>query len=461
MAFDKKYSDTSYAGERWNVSVVDDKFGDRYDTPRTPVAWDITNINNFKYDMDHCIKCKGCYWVEHTYNPGVNWSCRCPSNLWNDFDAYGAMGKMRIGIEVVSGGLEWTDKLLEIIYADPLCGACDVGCKRNLDLEIELSLEAMRVKACDAFGGKAPLKAHQDIVDKIAASGNYYGAAADRKAWVTGDIKVADKADVVYFVGCNSSYVNPSIAQATAKILNAAGQDFMLLADEKCCGNTVFSVGLFNDAKKIAEENVAAVKATGAKTLLVSCAECYRMWNVDIPKTLDINTEDLGFEVMHIIDFADKAIADGTLTLTKPFEGKVSYHDACSVSRLCDKWVAYKGERGWMGMIYPGQRRRRGRQNLYAQARNIINAVPEIDFKELIRVRENSFCCGAGRGTKAAFPELAAFAAGHRIDEVKECGVDTLVSACPWCKDNFGGVVKENGDKITVMDITEMIAASL
>jgi hypothetical protein len=97
--------------------------------------------------MSRCIKCKGCYWVEHTYQPGVRFSTRCPSNVWNDFDSYGAFGKMRIGTALAEGKLKWTPKMLEIIYADPLCGACDVGCKRNLDLEIELTLEALRVKA--------------------------------------------------------------------------------------------------------------------------------------------------------------------------------------------------------------------------------------------------------------------------------------------------------------------------
>ncbi len=70
---------------------------DRFDTPKTPVALDVTDLSNFAYDMSRCIKCKGCYWVEHTYMPGVRFSTRCPSNVWNDFDSYGAFGKMRIG----------------------------------------------------------------------------------------------------------------------------------------------------------------------------------------------------------------------------------------------------------------------------------------------------------------------------------------------------------------------------
>ncbi len=74
---------------------------DRYDTPSSKVALDVTNLQNFEYDMQHCIKCKGCYWVEHTYMPGTQFSTRCPSNVWNDFDSYGAFGKMRIGLKVL------------------------------------------------------------------------------------------------------------------------------------------------------------------------------------------------------------------------------------------------------------------------------------------------------------------------------------------------------------------------
>lgn len=441
------------------MSVIDLMKKDRYETPKTPVAFDVTNLNNFIYDMQHCIKCKGCYWVEHTYNPGVKFNTRCPSNLWNDFDAYGAMGKMRIGLAIAAGKMEWTDTLLEIIYADPLCGACDVGCKRNLDLEIGLTLEALRIKAVDE--GAGPMPAHKKIAQNVATTQNQYGTSESRVKWLTKDIKVAEKADVIYYVGCSSAYATPSIAQATAKIFNAAGVSFMLMKDEKCCGNTLYSVGMVKEAKAIALENIAAVKASGAKTLVTSCAECYRTWKVDYPKLLDIATADLGFEVIHLIEFADQAVADGKLKLTKPVDMRFTYHDSCGVSRLCDPWTPYKGERGWMGMIFPGLLRRRGRHGLYLQARNVLNAIPGADFVELIRVRENAFCCGAGRGTQEAFPELAKFSANHRLDEVKAVGAEVLVSACPRCNTNFAQVAKEDGDNVKVMDISELILASI
>jgi Fe-S oxidoreductase len=397
--------------------------------------------------------------VEHTYMPGIKFSTRCPSNTWRAFDSYGAFGKMRIGTAVAEGRIQWTPKLLEIIYADPLCGACDVGCKRNLDLEIELTLEALRIKAVK--DGAGPMPVHKKMAQNIATNHNQFGAPhANRKKWVTSDIKVAQKADLLYFVGCSASYTNPEIAKATAKILNASGTPFMIMPDEWCCGNTLYSVGMIDEARGLAKRNVDAVKKTGATTLLTSCAEGYRMWKVDYPKMLNMATSDLGFRIIHLVEFADDMVKKGSLKLTNPVDLRLTYHDSCSISRLCDPWTPWKGERGWMGTVSPPLQRRRGKQGLYGQPRNILSSIPGVKLVEMARTRENAYCCGAGRGAREAFPELASFSAKHRLEEVREVGAEALVSACPWCKDNFARAVKESGDNIKVMDISELILAS-
>ena len=65
------------------------------------------------------------------------------------------------------------------------------------------------------------------------------------------------------------------------------------------------------------------------------------MWKVDYPKMLNIATADLGFEVMHLLEFADEAVKKGTLKLTKPVDIRFTYHDSCGISRL-----AIPGPRG-------------------------------------------------------------------------------------------------------------------
>jgi Fe-S oxidoreductase len=306
------------------------------------------------------------------------------------------------------------------------------------------------------------MPAHKKMARNIADVHNQFGLPhKNRKKWIAKGINVAEKADVLYFAGCSASYTNNEIAQATGKILNAAGTPFMVMTDEWCCGNVPYSVGMIDEATEIAKRNIEAVKASGAKTLLTSCAECYRMWKVDYPKMLDIATADLDFEVIHLLDFADKAIANGSLKPTRNVNLRLTYHDACSVSRLCDAWRPWKGERGWMGTIEPRYKRRRGTEGLYSQPRNILDAIPGLTIVEMPRIRENAFCCGAGRGTKEAFPELARFSANQRLEEVREVGAEALVSACPFCKNNFSQTAKANGEELKVMDIAEVVLASL
>ncbi len=428
--------------------------------PKQKVSLDVTQVENFIYDMSKCIKCKGCTWVDHIYMPGVKFSTRCPSATRYLFDSYGAYGKMRIGLALAEGRLDYSDELLRILYACTLCGACDVGCKRNLDLEIELTLEALRIKA--VRDGKGPMPEHKKIAQNILTRHNRFGAPHENQTkWLPEGIKPSPRADVLYFVGCSASYTSPEIARATVKILNASGTPFMLMPDEWCCGNVLYSVGMIDEAQALARRNIEAVKKTGAKTLLLSCAEGYRMWKVDYPKLLNISTEDLGFKVVHLVELADELIKKGALKLANRVDLRLTYHDSCSLSRLSEPWVPWQGERGQWGMVSPTLERRRGTNGVYQPPRDILKAIPGVELVEMIRMRENAFCCGAGRGTKEAFPDFALWAAKHRLEEVKAVGAEAVVATCPWCKENFAQAVSQNGDKLKVFDISELILAAI
>jgi Fe-S oxidoreductase len=428
--------------------------------PEEKASLDVTEAANFIYDMSRCIKCKGCTWVDHVYMPGVKYSTRCPSAARYLFDSYGAYGKMRIGVALLEGRLDYSDEVLKILYACTLCGACDVGCKRNLDLEIELALEALRIQAVKE--GKGPMPEHKKIAQNIAKKHNSFGAPhKNRSKWLPEGIEPAPKADVLYFVGCSASYTHPEIAQATARILNAAGTPFMLLPDEWCCGNILYSVGMVDEARELAQRNIDAVRETGAKTLLVSCAEGYRMWKVDYPKMLGIATADLGFKVVHLVEYVDELVKEGALKLTHPVDLRLTYHDPCSLSRLSEPWVPWEGQRGLWGVVDPPLERRRGTNGVYQPPRDVLNSIPGVELAEMPRMRENAFCCGAGRGTKEAFPDFASWAAGERLTEVKEVGAEAIVSACPWCKDNFAEAVSSNGGGLKVLDFSELVLSAI
>jgi Fe-S oxidoreductase len=185
------------------------------------------------------------------------------------------------------------------------------------------------------------------------------------------------------------------------------------------------------------------------------------MWRVDYPKLLNMPTADLGFRVVHLVEFVDELIKKGSLKLTKKVDLRLTYHDSCSLSRLSEPWVPWQGERGIWGTVSPKLERRRGTNGVYQQPRDILKAIPGVELVEMIRMRENAFCCGAGRGTLEAFPDFALWAAKQRLVEVKEVGAQAIVATCPWCKDNFSKAVKQNGEDIKVFDVSELILASI
>jgi Fe-S oxidoreductase len=77
------------------------------------------------------------------------------------------------------------------------------------------------------------------------------------------------------------------------------------------------------------------------------------------------------------------------------------------------------------------------------------------------RIRDASWCCGAGGGVKSGFPELAVDIAKDRIKEAEETGADYLVTACPFCVKNLQDAVEALKSKMKVIDIVELVADNL
>ena len=73
------------------------------------------------------------------------------------------------------------------------------------------------------------------------------------------------------------------------------------------------------------------------------------------------------------------------------------------------------------------------------------------------RIREYSWCCGAGGGCSDIKPDFSNWVADERVEEAKSTGAEALVTACPWCETNFINSIDKHGNKIKVYDIIELI----
>ena len=109
----------------------------------------------------------------------------------------------------------------------------------------------------------------------------------------------------------------------------------------------------------------------------------------------------------------------------------------------------------------PEKPKRCGANGIYDSPRNLLNKIIGIKFIEMERIKEYSYCCGAGGGVKSAFPEFALETAKTRIEEAEDTGAEILVSACPFCSTNLKDGIKEKGSNLRFYDISELLLMAI
>lgn len=213
---------------------------------------------------------------------------------------------------------------------------------------------------------------------------------------------------MIYFRGCTAREKETDISRATEKLLKLADIEYHILDDEKCCGSVLFRTGFEDEALEQISKNTEVFKD---ELILTSCAGCY--------KTFKDDYDDV--DVIHISQLIDDLIKNKKLNFSKK-DLNVTFHDSCHLGR---------------------------HSNVFDSPRDVIKAVANL--VEMESIRENSLCCGAGGGVKLAYPEIASEMAKSRINQARDTGCETLITACPFCKLNL-----ENED-LEVLDLTEFL----
>ena len=412
-------------------------------------------VDEYKRQASMCVRCSFCKFIDLNWVNSLRFSRQCPIDTRYAFNLYSAPGLLHAALAELDGKIEFTPKLVDALYKCTLCGACDNRCKRNLDVEVLQVIEALRARCVEQ--GKGPMPEHKVMAENIRQTGNEYGEPhEDRFKWLPEQVKPAQQADIVYFVGCNSAYQQPELAQATVKLLGKVGTQFMLLADEWCCGNYLLGTGQVDLAREMAEHNVTAIQDSGARVVITSSAECYKSLKVDFPKLLGKSTEDMPYTARHITEYIDQLMKEGKLEFNKSVPMKITYHDPCNLGRLSEPWQEWE-PRYEPPVIPIGKIWRRGDRGIYDPPRDILKGIPGIELVEMERARSNAWCAGSCGGVALAFPDFALWTAGERIEEAQATGAEAIVTCSPDAKELLTRAAEAKKIKMAVYDITEII----
>ncbi len=364
----------------------------------------------------------------------MDYADSCPSGKKFRFETFYPSGRIHLARGLFEGKLKWNDRVRDIIFACPTCASCTIQCQsRHHDAIVDI-IEALRADAVSK--GFGPLPGQKLFAESIKKEHNPYKEKhVERLSWKEGmqdQVPEKEKAEVLYFVGCTSSYRQQDLARNTVKLLNKLGVDFTVSKDEWCCGSPLMRTGQLDQVVELVKNNLELIKKTGAKTVISSCAGCYRTLKVDYPKYAEMLE---GVEILHVTEFLQKIMKQKKVKFKKKYNGlKVTYHDPCHLGR---------------------------HSGVYDAPRTIIKAIPGIKMIEMPRTRENSWCCGAGGGVKSAYKKWAVEISKERVEEAEKTGCEILLSACPFCMTNLQDAINDSNSKIKFMDVVDLLTEVL
>lgn len=406
--------------------------------------------------MQGCSRCSNCKWVPLSQVKSHRFSQVCPSISRYNFHSYSGSGKLILGLSLVEGRVEMSEAVSDIAYKCTLCGACDANCKvYRDDIDIALVIEELRAE-CVTAGQFLP--EHMMAISSMKKENNVFGEPKSARGdWAEGlDLKDVNtqKADILFHAGCRFSYDEDlrDVVRGAASLLTKLGADVGIAGvNESCCGMRAWELGFRGESKNFTEDTAHRVKSSGAKILLTSCSDCYSAFKYFYP----LLGVDLGVKVMHMGEYLSAQAASGKLRLHKRVDMKVTYHDPCHLGRRSEPYVPK-----WSGnkLLRPASAKRDGRLGVFDAPRKLIRSVPGVELVEMERIREWSWCCGAGGGVWEAYPDFAEFAAGERIAEALSTGADALVTGCPWCERNLRDAAQSSGAKLKILDISELVS---
>ena len=366
--------------------------------------------------FDRCIKCSTC---KYSYK---DFEKSCPSGEKFLFESYWASGRIRIIRGVINGDLEWTEDLIDPIFACTTCGACMDACQApHADYIVEM-IEALRELAVKHIG---PAENQKFLVTRCEDSCNPYGDPNSDNVELKKDYDLPDKAEWVYFIGCTSNYRQKSLRDSTLRFLKKAGIDFTLI-DEHCCTSPMIRTGQLSIVDEYMKYNIDQIKKTGATKVITSCAGCYKTLSKDFERF----GNGLEFEIYHSLELVKNLLDEKKIEFKSEFNKTVTYHDPCHLGR---------------------------HMGVYELPREIYKQIPGLNLVEMKRNRNFAWCCGAGGGVKIGYPDWALEISKERLEEAKETGATVITSTCPFCKTNLADATAHYNFDFQVLDLMEIL----
>ena len=359
--------------------------------------------------------------------------CRsvCPTYAGVGWESCSPRGRIQLA-RLLLEGAPLTAEQMARLYQCTMCGHCTQVCSTRIDLrEFWLAARAQTVERNLSPQGLSVAK------ENVVKTGNVYAYQNDERAgWAEymddapADLYQREQAEVVYFVGCSSSF-SPRvqrIAESFVRLMTAADVNFTILGEaEVCCGFPLKVAGMQDQVATLIESNLERVRATGATTIVFTCPACRMMWREEYARHL------AGVRLLHSTELLAELMAAQRLPL-KEVTQVVTYHDPCDLAR---------------------------NGGVYDAPRQVLAAIPGLQLVEVHERRERGLCCGGGGDLEMVDPALTQRVAARATSKLAATGAQAIVTACPQCVRTLTRGAEQSAPDVQVLDLVELCAKAL
>ena len=346
----------------------------------------------------------------------------------------------------------------DVLWSCTTCGACVEQCPVDIE-HVDHIIDMRRYQTLIESAFPSELGG---LFKNLEGKGNPWGMGARaRLDWakdlpfpvkVLGqDVEKASDVEWLFWVGCAGAYEDRAkqTTRAVAELLDTAGVSFAVLGDgETCTGDSARRAGNELLFQTLAQQNVDTFGEFGVTKVVVTCAHCFN--------TIKNEYAPLGgsYEVVHHTQLLNRLVRDKKLVpVARPSEvpsmstaknpastaSTVTYHDPCYLGR---------------------------HNGVYAPPRELIEALPGVELREMERTRETSFCCGAGGARMWMEEKLGTQINTNRTEEAIATGAERIAIGCPFCRVMISdGLTAKQADgvaeSVEVVDVAQMLLAAV
>ncbi len=323
------------------------------------------------------------------------------------------------------------------------CFACTNVCPTQIPLTSGL-LASLKTEML--LRRKVPAEL-QSALENTRRYGNTLGESPRKRAAWARDFttpvpimaQIKEPVDVLWFVGDYASYhprVQP-VSKAMAKILQALGVRFGILGPEENSDGDIQCLagerGLF---EMLAQKNGKTFRKYQFKEVVTTDPHAYNVFKNEYP------TAGFSVPVKHHTQFLAERLERLKPLLRHEQKYRVTFHDPCCIGRA-------------------------NNNNIYEEPRQLLKAIPGLEFIEMPHNRANTICCGGGGGGNwldgFVWQRTHTRMSEWRVKEALDSGAQILAVVCPYETPRFEDAVKSTGHEkeLIVKDIAELLADAM